>query len=316
MYIGVDVGGMSIKAGLVNDSGKILYKESVTTGARRPMPEILHDIGILVDRTIKNSGVPRGDIKIVGMGFPGACDSPNGLVIHCDNINLENAPIATEIHKYIDVPVFLDNDANVAALAEYYNLNKKMDCFITVTLGTGVGSGIIMNGRIFSGLNGFGAEIGHMVIKEGGEKCSCGRNGCWESYASVTALIRQTKTAMENNKNSLISSISSYNNVNGKTAFDAAKKGDNTAQEVVDNYIHHIATGVSNLIKIFQPEAIAIGGAISKEGDYLLNPLKKYCANEAYSSPFAKKTEIKIASLGNDAGIIGAAMLGRSNGVS
>ena len=317
MYIGIDIGGMSIKAGLVDNSCKIIHKEVIPTGPRRPMEEITRDIGLLVDTLIKNSNVNPDDISSIGIGVPGASDTDRGIIITCDNINLDNAPVAAEIKKYIDKPVFLNNDANVAGLAEYYNIGKDMECFIIVTLGTGVGGGIIMNGKIFSGFNGIGAELGHMVINENKKLCGCGRRGCWESYASVTALIAQTKEAMELDKESLMHEIAenNFDNVNGKTSFDAAKKGDKTALKVVDQYIHYIATGVANLINIFQPNAIAIGGAISKEGDYLLTPLKKYIYEEAYSTTFTEKPEIKAATLGNDAGIIGAAMLGRSNGV-
>ncbi len=317
MNIGIDVGGMSIKAGIVDNSGKILYKETIPTGARRPMSEIVYDMGVLIDNVIKNSGISPAEISSVGIGIPGACNPNEGKVIRCSNINLADAPVVNEIQKHINVPVFLNNDANVAALAEYNHLGTNAKCLLAVTLGTGVGGGIILDGKIYSGFNGVAAELGHMVINEGGGKCGCGRNGCWEYYASVTGLIRQTKAAMENDKNSLMHLIVSGNidQVNGKTAFDAAKQGDKTALDVVKTYINHVAVGITNLINIFQPEIIVIGGAICKEGDYLLNPIKEYCLAESYGASFTKTPEIKVASLGNDAGIIGASMLGKSNGV-
>ncbi|MFA7636497.1 MAG: ROK family protein, partial [Monoglobales bacterium] len=201
--------------------------------------------------------------------------------------------------------------------AEYCQYGKPAQCFIAITLGTGVGGGIILDGKIYSGHNGIAAELGHIVINENSENCGCGRKGCWESYASVSALIRQTKAAMKEDKNTIMHSLVSGNIdlVSGKTAFDAAKSGDKTAAMVVENYINHISVGICNIINIFQPEVIAIGGAISKEGDYLLNPIKEYCQRESYGGAFADIPEITIASLGNDAGIIGAAMLGKSNGV-
>lgn len=317
MYIGVDVGGMSVKAGIVDDSGKIIYKNSVETGADRTMPEILKDMVDLIVRTVKDSGIPESEFSSIGLGIPGASDQKEGKIVHCTNINLDNAPIADEIHKHLDLPVFLDNDANVAALAEYYAHGGDMSCFIAVTLGTGVGGGIILGGKIFSGFNGIGAELGHIIINEDGKKCSCGTNGCLEAYASVTALIAQTKEAMEKDKTSLMYQLvgGDLNAVTGKTAFAAAKQGDKTAQDVVDTYIKHVAVGITSFINIFQPEAIAIGGAISKEGDYLLNPIKEYCDKYAYATEFSSKPQLKIATLGNDAGIIGAAMLGKSNGV-
>ncbi len=316
MNVGVDVGGMSIKAGIVDDSGKIIFKDAVPTGPTRKSSEILHDMGLLVDNLIKKNGVSKDEISSVGFGIPGICNPVDGKIIDCTNINLTDAPIVDEIHKYIDVPVFLNNDANVAALAEYHHIGKPMECFLAVTLGTGVGGGIILNGKIFSGFNGIAAELGHISINENGEKCGCGRKGCWEAYASVSALIMQTKAAMAENKDSLMHKIAAESGaVNGKTAFDAAKQGDSAALKVVNNYIRYISIGITNLINVFQPEMIAIGGAICKEGDYLLNQIKEYCQKEAYGASFSNIAEIKIASLGNDAGIIGASMLGRSNGV-
>ncbi len=316
MNIGVDVGGMSIKAGIVDNSGKIIYKETIPTGAKREMHEIVNDMGLLIDNLIKKSGVFKDRISSVGFGIPGACNPSQGKVIRCSNINLAGAPVVSEVHKYINVPVFLNNDANVAAFAEYSSIGRQMECFIAVTLGTGIGGGIIINGKIYSGFNGVAGELGHITINENGEKCGCGRYGCWESYASVTALIRQTKAAMESDKKSLMHEIALVSgDINGKTAFDAAKQGDKTALKVVETYINHVSAGITNIINIFQPEMIVIGGAICKEGDYLLNPIIEYCRKESYGANIAEMAEIKIASLGNDAGIIGASMLGKSNGV-
>lgn len=316
MYIGIDVGGMSIKAGVVDDSANIIYKEAVPTGAWRPSSEIVSDMVNLILNVIEKSGVNKSDISSIGIGIPGVCDSVKGTVIFCNNMNLDGVNLSEEIRKSIDVPVFLNNDANVAALAEYCVINKPMKCFIMVTLGTGVGGGIIIDGKIFSGFNGAAGEIGHIVINDRGEKCNCGRTGCLESFASVSALIRQTRDAMDKDKNSIMHKIAgTYDNINGKTAFDAAKQGDKTACEVVKNFISYVSSGVVNIINIFQPEMLVIGGAISKEGDYLLNPIKEICKKECYAFGLCENTEFRIASLGNDAGIIGAAMLGKSNGV-
>ena len=310
MYIGVDVGGMSIKAGIVDDSGKILYKDSVPTGPLRPQSEIVSDIVRLIENVVNNSDIDKHEILSVGVGLPGAYDSEKGKVIFCNNINLNNCCLSKEIQKYINIPVYLNNDANCAALAEYFNIGQKLKCFITVTLGTGIGGGIIIDGKIFSGFNGAGGEVGHMVIKDDTSLCNCGRSGCWEKFASVTALISQTKVAMQKDKNSVMHKISN-GNVTGKTAFDAAKQGDKTATDVVNNYFSYVATGITNLINIFQPDMIVIGGAISKEGDYLLNPIKEICLTKCYAAGLCENTKFKIASLGNDAGIIGAAMLGK-----
>ena len=311
MRIGIDLGGMTIKAGLVTEDGKILHKDAVPTGAKRHYTEILKDMANLAIKVCEDAGYTMDDVSSVGIGSPGSCDAKNGILIYANNINFNNVPVRTEIQKYINKPVYLENDANVAAYAEYCTSGKKPECFIAVTLGTGVGGGIIMNGKIFSGHNGAGGELGHMVITKGGLPCSCGRNGCWEAYASASALMAQTKQAILDNKDSIMNDIIGGNldNVNGKTAFDAAKQGDSAALEVVKNYTEYVGCGIANLINIFQPEMLVIGGGVCNQGDYLLNPIKEYCEKEIYSGADMRSISIEIAKLGNDAGIIGAALL-------
>ena len=311
MRIGIDLGGMTIKAGLVTEDGKILHKDAVPTGAKRHYTEILKDMANLAIKVCEDAGYTMDDVSSVGIGSPGSCDAKNGILIYANNINFNNVPVRAEIQKYINKPVYLENDANVAAYAEYCTSGKKPECFIAVTLGTGVGGGIIMNGKIFSGHNGAGGELGHMVITKDGLPCSCGRNGCWEAYASASALMAQTKQAILDNKNSVMNDIIGGNldNVNGKTAFDAAKQGDSAALEVVKNYTEYVVCGIANLINIFQPEMLVIGGGVCNQGDYLLNPIKEYCEKEIYSGADTSGLCIEIAKLGNDAGIIGAALL-------
>ena len=312
MYIGIDLGGTNIAVGLVNEDGKIIHKDSVPTLANRPYQEIIKDMGMLVNKVIKDGGATVDGIKSVGIGSPGTCDNKNGVIVYANNINFFNTPMREELQKYIDKPIYMENDANVAALAEYFILNKEMQCFIFITLGTGVGGGIIINGKIFSGFNGAGAELGHTVITEDGEPCTCGRNGCWEAYASVTALIRQTKKSMAENPDSLMHTVAAEEGkISGKTAFIAAKKGDEAGLKVVKAYAKHVSVGIANMINIFQPEMLVIGGGISKEGDYLLNPIKEFCNGQTYDKGGIPTTKISIAQLGNDAGIIGAAFLGK-----
>lgn len=312
MYIGIDLGGTNIKAGVVDENGKILYKDARPTGAHRPADEILKDMADLALDTVKNAGLTLDDIKSIGVGSPGSVDAENGILVYAGNINFRNVHVCEEITKYTGKPTYLGNDANVAALAEYYAQGKEMECFMAVTLGTGVGGGIVMNGKLFTGVNGVAAEIGHMVTHTDGLACTCGRHGCWEAYASVSALIRQTKESLAEDNTSLMYEMVGGNldNVGGKTAFDAAQKGDAAAQKVVTNYIDHVSVGIVNLINLLQPDMIVIGGAISKEGDYLLNPIKDYCIRESFKHE-KKMTELKIARLGNDAGLIGAAFLGK-----
>lgn len=313
MYLGVDLGGTNIAVGVVNDAGDIIHKDSVPTGADRDYTEIFKDVAQLCIKVVKDAGLSMDDIKSIGVGSPGTCDSENGVVVYANNLHFHNTPVRKEIQKYIDKPVYIENDANVAALAEYYKIGKPMKCFVAITLGTGVGGGVIIDGKIYSGPNGAAGELGHTVIVTDGEQCSCGRKGCWEAYASATALIRQTRREIANNTKSAMFDMTDgcLDKVSGKTAFVAAKQGDESGLKVVNYYIKHVAVGIANMINIFQPELLVIGGGICKEGDYLLDPIKKFCLDETYGLNDISRTEIAIAQLGNDAGIIGAAFLGK-----
>ncbi len=315
MYIGIDLGGTNIKAGLVDENNKIIHSASVPTGPRRAEAEIIKDMAELSVRIADEAGYDiNKDVKSVGIGSPGNCDSERGIIIYTNNINFLNTPIRDEMKKYFDPPVYIGNDANVAALGEFMALDDPdVSHMIAITLGTGVGGGAIIDKKIYEGFNGAAMEIGHFqVMMENGAPCSCGRSGCWESYGSVTGLIRETKRVIEQNPDcDMAKSIDGdLDRVGGRTAFDAAKRGDAVAKRVVDTYIRWVAEGIVSVINIFQPQILVIGGAISKEGDYLLNPIKKIAEQFRYSRSMPQ-TEIRIAKLGNDAGIIGAAVLGR-----
>ncbi len=308
MYIGIDLGGTNIAVGIVDSKGNILAHASTPTLRERHWTEIVKDMAVLTNKVTSAAGKNLADIKVVGIGIPGNINNENGVVVYTSNLNMENIPLASEFRKYIDIPVNLENDANAAAYGEYFASGKSSDNFLMVTLGTGVGGGIIIKGKIFRGFNGAGGEIGHHVIHEGGEKCSCGRRGCYEAYASVTALINQTKKKMAECPTSQMHKWVSENGpVNGQTAFDCAAWGDKAAIEVRDRYIQHVAEGITNLVNIFQPETVVIGGGISQEGDVLLNPIKKFVSKHEYNMHVAH-TKIEIARLYNNAGIIGAAM--------
>ncbi len=317
MYIGIDLGGTGIKVGLVDENYKIIASGSVPTGAQRHYSEILKDMAMLAIKVTKDAGYDiEKDVSSIGIGSPGTCDSKNGILVYANNINFEKVPMREEIQKYINLPVYIGNDANVAALGEFMVLgDDSVEDMIAITLGTGVGGGIIINKRIYEGFNGAAGEIGHFqVMTDNGEPCTCGRDGCWEAYASVTALIRETKRAIEKHPDSMMAKMvdGDLSKVNGKTSFDCAKQGDKAAQEVVDKYIKYVAEGIVSVINIFQPEVLVIGGAISKEGNYLLDPIKEWAAKKSYTR-FVPETDIRIAKLGNDAGIIGAALLGKQN---
>ena len=223
----------------------------------------------------------------------------------------DHTPLAEELRKHIDLPVNIENDANAAAYGEYVINGGDVEDFLFITLGTGVGGGVIINKKIYRGFNGVGGELGHVTLVHDGVPCTCGNNGCWEAYASVTALIRQTKEAMDKHPESLMHKLADKEGkVSGRTAFMAAKEGDAAAQAVVDKYVTYVADGINGMINIFQPEKLVIGGGISKEGDYLLNPIIEYVNKHQYNR-YMKKTEISIATLFNEAGIIGAALAAR-----
>ena len=310
-YIGIDLGGTNIAAGLVSEEGKILIQDSVPTRSERAAEEIVKDMAELSKKLIKEYGITEKDIKSVGVGCPGSIDFENGVVVYSNNIKMDHFPLAEEFRKTLDLPVKIDNDANCAAMGEYVATGENCSSFIFVTLGTGVGGGIVLNGQMLRGFNGAGGEIGHTTIIMDGEPCTCGKNGCWESYASVTALIRQTKEAVEKNPQSLMNKyIEEEGRVSGRTSFEAAKAGDQAAKAVVDQYVKYVAEGIVNIENIFQPDIIAVGGGISREGDYLMEPVRQIVAKKGYNK-YMEKTKIVTAKLFNDAGIIGAAMVAK-----
>lgn len=312
MYLGIDLGGINIAVGLCDENGKIVKKDSVPTGRTRSADLIVKDMAMLCKKVTEEAGFAISDVKCIGIGSPGSPDAKEKRILYCNNIeSFTNLCIEKELQKYFpDMPVYLENDANAAAFGEIYaGAARKLNSAVIITLGTGVGSGVIIDKKIYSGSNNAAAEIGHMVISMGGEYCTCGRYGCFEAYASATALIRQTKEKMlkcpESKMHDLVKSL---DDVNGKTSFDAAKMGDKAAKEVVDKYIEYLGVGIANVINIFQPEAVVIGGGVSKQGEYLLAPLREYVRKNSYGLP-DKPVDIIAAELGNDAGIIGAAML-------
>lgn len=310
MRIGIDLGGTNIAAGITSDSGELLFKDSIPTQNKRPSDEIVRDMAVLAKRLATDNDIDFSTIKSVGIGIPGATDYKSGRV-NCVNIKMQNYPLVAELQKYIQLPVYVDNDANCAAMGEYVFYNGNVQDFLLVTLGTGVGSGMIINGEIYRGFNGAALEGGHMTIVSGGYPCTCGKNGCWECYASVTALKRQTAEAIEKDPGGMMAQIAEKDGrISGKTAFLAAKSGDKSACEIVDRYALYIADGIVSLENIFQPEVIAIGGGISREGEYLLAPIRRYVEKYRYNKTLPT-TKLVTAKLLNDAGIVGAAMIAK-----
>ncbi len=312
MYIGIDLGGTNIAVGIVDDSGKIIAKCSKPTDAKRGYKEIVKDMAELSKKLLTDNNISESDVCGVGIGCPGTVDTKEGVVVFSNNIRMENVPLGEEFKKYLDINVTIINDADAAAFGEYMINGNGVDSFIFITLGTGVGGGIVINGKIYNGFNCAGGELGHITLVHDGIPCNCGNIGCWEAYASVTALIKQTEEAMNKNSQSLMHKIAAKEGkISGKTAFDAAKAGDEAGEKVVNKYREYVASGLVSIVNIFQPEKLVIGGGISKEGDYLIEPIKEYCYSHEYNKN-RKKTDISIATLFNDAGIIGAALASKA----
>ncbi len=317
MYnLGIDLGGTNVKAGLVDENNVVKFKSSVPTGVADGNDAVVENIVKACAIVLHEAGITLADVENIGIGTPGAVNSATGVVERAENMRFENFPLAAKLEEKINRKVYIENDANAAALGEYV-AGAAMGArdAVCVTLGTGVGGGLILNGKLYSGANNAGGELGHTVIVFDGIPCNCGRKGCWERYASVTALIAQTKAAMEENKDSALWEIAegSLDNVNGKTAFDAMRAEDAVGTAVVDKYIQYIACGVTNMVNIFQPDVICIGGAISKEGDYILRYLNELVEKERFTKVSDKQTKVVMATLENDAGIIGAANLYKAN---
>lgn len=261
---------------------------------------------------VEDAGITMEDVVSVGLGSPGAINKEDGVIEYSNNLKFDQIPACSILSDALGKPVYIDNDANCAAFGEALaGAGKGVKNFVAITLGTGVGSGVVINGRIYSGSNSIAAEIGHTVIAMDGELCTCGRRGCWEAYSSATALIRQTKDAMRHAHDSIMWELTgnSYDNINGRTAFDAMRRGDAAGKAVVDRYIDYLACGIVNVINIFQPEVLCIGGGISHEGDNLLIPLNKRVERDRYTEHAKSQTILRCAQLGNDSGIIGAAFL-------
>lgn len=314
-YVGIDLGGTNIVAGVVDENYNIISKASTKTNCPRPEKEIADDMAKMALQAVKNANLEISDIEWIGIGTPGIANSATGIIERANNLGFVNTPMVKYIKETIDKPVFIENDANAAAYGEFVaGAAKEARNAICVTLGTGVGAGIIIDGKIYSGSNYAGAEIGHTVIEVDGAECSCGRKGCFEAYSSATGLIRMSKEAMEKNPDSIMNKMAQEKGgkVTARTSFDAMRAGDKSAKEVVDKYIKYLAAGITNTINIFQPNILCIGGGVCNEGDPLLLPVKALVENEDFAKNSEKRTEIVIAKLGNDAGIIGAAFLGNA----
>ena len=313
MYIGLDVGGTTFKAGVVNDKGEILCKDAFPTMIELPYQQIIENMAKLCRKVAADAGVDMRDIAAIGVGVPGICDQKTGIIPFCTNLGWHDIPFVEEMHKHIDLPVYVDNDATVAGLAESVaGVSAGSESSVFLTLGTGVGGGIVINGRPYSGAHGIGSEIGHMILRMDGEPCTCGNHGCFERYASATAIIREARKAVAEHPESAIMAKCGGDpeKINAKIVIDSAKEGDPTAKAVFDGYVKGLANGIVSIIHLLDPEVILLGGGVSMAGEFLLDAVRAAVKPLVMfkTMPFAR---IELASLGADAGIIGAAMLGR-----
>ena len=315
MYrLGIDLGGTNIVAGVVDKNYKIVARASCKTAVPRPESEICDSMADVAKKAIEKAKITIDDIHSIGIGVPGAVNPKTGVIEYSANLFFHNWEVVKMMEERLGKKVLIENDANAAALGEYLAGSAKgAKNAVAITLGTGVGGGIIIDGKIYSGSNFAGAELGHMVIVKDGKECACGRRGCWETYASATGLINLTKQKILSEKLEFSYMLKlcdgDINKVSGKTSFDAMSDGDPTAKAVVEEYISYLSCGLVNIINIFQPDVLCIGGGISAQGENLLGPVRQYIERERYTKHNDKQTVICACTLGNDAGIIGAAYL-------
>ena len=314
MYrLGVDLGGTNIAVAVVDENYNIVGRAKTKTDAHRPAAEICDSIAFAAKEALKAADLKIEDIVSAGIGTPGSVIPSEGIVTYTNNFScFNNLPLCAMLKERLGIDFYIENDANAAAYGEYLaGAGVGTKDFVAVTLGTGVGGGVIIGGKMLLGSNFAGGELGHTVLCLDGEQCTCGRKGCFEAYASATALIRQTKRAMDENKDSLMWKLSKEagGKVNGRTAFDAMRKGDKAATEVVNQHIRYVAEGICNIMNIFQPDLLCIGGGISNEKDNLTVPVNKIVRENIYTKNTETHDRVCVAKLGNDAGIIGAAFL-------
>lgn len=313
LYIGIDVGGTGIKAGVVDANGKILYKLSCPTGRERGHEAVIRDMAALALRAVQESGHSMEEIHSVGVGIPGMQDPRTGRIPFCTNLGWHDVPLMELLGRELRKPIYVNNDATVAGLAESVSgVSAGTKNSVFVTLGTGVGGGVVLDGKAFMGPHGIATEVGHMITVAGGEMCTCGNRGCWERYASATAIIREgRKFAAAHPESALAKAVNGdLDQIEARTVIDLAKAGDPDCEALFDEYVYHLTVGLVNLINLYDPEIIALGGGVSRAGAFLLEKVNALLPEMIFfkSMPHAK---IELAQLGNDAGIIGAAMLGR-----
>lgn len=311
-YLGIDLGGTNVAAAVVTPSGAIIGRASLPTP--RGAAQVVNCMAQAARAAAQAAGTSLQDVAAVGVGSPGTIQPDTGMVKYWSKLDFNDVPLADMLSAQLDRPVLLENDANAAALGEFAaGAGRGSSSMVAITLGTGVGGGAVLDGRLYTGFNYAGMEVGHFVIEYGGRLCTCGRRGCFEAYCSATALIKRTRELMEQHPESLLWRLAqgSLEHVNGRTPFDGAARGDFTALQIIDEYVSYLGCGVASLVNIFQPEIFCIGGGPSAQGENLMGPVREILQREDYARNQARRTRLVRATLGNDAGIIGAALLSR-----
>ena len=308
MYrIGIDLGGTNIAAGVVDESQHIVAEVSVSTGAERGAESVVANISLASELSMSKAVLTAAHCASIGIGSPGTCDGSRGVVVRAYNLGWFNVPVCDMVTARLGLPCRLSNDANCAALAEIVaGATVGYQDMVLITLGTGVGGGIIIDGKIYAGMRSMGAELGHTLLVLEGEHCTCGRDGCWEAYASATALIRQVKRASEQHRDS---ALHGREELTARDVFEAADGGDAAAQAVIDRWCVYVAAGLTDLVNSLAPEMILIGGGVSRQGERILAPIREYVAEHCFGQRQGAIPVIAAAKLGNEAGIIGAAAL-------
>ena len=306
---GVDLGGTNLVVGLVTPTGKLVSKRSVRTRPHRGVKAVRDDIVRLIRQELAAHFIGENEPGAIGIGSPGIVK--DGVVLYASNLDFRNVPLASLVEEKINSSVHVVNDGNAAALGESLaGAGKGYSSLVALTIGTGIGSGIILDSKIYEGFNGVAGEAGHMTIVAGGRTCSCGKKGCLEAYCSATSLRELTREAMEQDKNSLLWKLTRGNGdkVSARTAFQAMKQGDIAGTKVVEDFLFHLSIGVSNVISLLQPEVLCLGGGVAREGDTILIPLQKQVAEQSFLTNEQHRTKLLTATLGSDAGLIGAAL--------
>ncbi len=305
--IGVDIGGTNIAVGIVDENYNVVIKDSFKTNAPRSAEDICLDIIATYKKLSETANIDINKLTQIGIACPGIIK--DGTVVSAANLKFNNVPLKKITEELTGLKCEICNDANAVALAEYIvSGNSEIHSLVAVTIGTGIGGGIVIDGKIIDGFNGAGAELGHITVERDGRRCACGSRGCLETYCSANALVKETKKAMIDNPDSKLWDIcSSIDDVDGKTIFKAVKLNDKVSEEVLSNFLNYLSIGVINMITLLQPEILVIGGGMSKEKDALIEPLKKLVTENSLTKNLAEKTTIKTAVLFNDAGIVGAA---------